>query len=156
MLKLPFQLKASGVLEEHERSLLTQLPIVSAATESLRMSRITQQVQRSDSGSAHSSAGADVAPTPLTNGRCDSGALNNPHQHSRPTGKALSRVLGPRLETRIHICNCLTSPSIAIPPPRCVQISQNMMLSRMVPYHYLNNATTLTTKLGFPVNVVVR
>jgi hypothetical protein len=31
-----------------------------------------------------------------------------------------------------------------------------MVLTRMVPYSYLTNATRLTTRLGFPVEVVVR
>jgi hypothetical protein len=30
-----------------------------------------------------------------------------------------------------------------------------MALKRMVPYQYLTNATRLTTRLGFPVSVVV-
>lgn len=33
---------------------------------------------------------------------------------------------------------------------------QTQVLPRMVPYQYLNNHTRLTTKLGFPVEVVTR
>ncbi|GBF97743.1 hypothetical protein Rsub_10907 [Raphidocelis subcapitata] len=35
------------------------------------------------------------------------------------------------------------------------QVAHNMALKRMVPYAYLNNATRLTTRLGFPVSVMV-
>jgi hypothetical protein len=130
MLKLPFQLKASGALDEHERSLLTQLPLVSAATESLRMSRITQQARRRLGGlvaSGAQRAGA-VRQRGLQSGPARRhGADPSPHGPPPPT-----------------------------PPPLLPQVSQNMLLTRMVPYQYLTNATKLTTKLGFPVNVLVR
>lgn len=39
------------------------------------------------------------------------------------------------------------------PPP---QVYQNMVIPRMVPFQYLTNATKLATKLGNPVDVIVR
>jgi len=36
------------------------------------------------------------------------------------------------------------------------QLARSMVLTRMVPFHYLNNQTKLTTKAGDAVSVVVR